>query len=308
MHKYHLDIDPVTRLEGHMAVEATVENDVIKEAKSSGTLFRGFEIILKGRDPRDASRLTQRVCGVCPVAHATASTLCLDDAFGITGKVPKNGKLLRNLIFGCNFIQSHILHFYHLAALDYVDATKATGEISPFVPHYKGDFRLPDNINQEAVNHYLQALDIRRKSHEMLAIFGGKMPHNVGIVPGGVTEKPTEDKITNFLWRLNEIRDFINNIYLADVIAVAKTYSDYFEIGKGCGNYLSYGGVGLFKSGVVSRDLKLGEFHPENITEDVKHSWYDNVHSGKKPSEEDTIPAPDKKEGYSFLKGLRLYS
>ncbi|GAH21858.1 unnamed protein product, partial [marine sediment metagenome] len=96
-----------------------------------------------------------------------------------------------------------------------------------------------------------------RKCQEMLSIFGGKMPHSVGIVPGGVTEKPTEDKITNFLWRLNEIRDFVDNNYIPDVIAVAKAYSDYFEIGKGCRRVLAYGGFDLptgqlFKAGFVS--------------------------------------------------------
>jgi len=311
MHKYHYKtIDPVTRIEGHLGIEVSIDKGIVKEAKASGTLFRGFELILKGRDPRDASRLTQRICGVCPAAHSTASALCLDSAFGITDKIPSNARLIRNLIFGANFLQSHILHFYHLAALDYVDATKATGKISPFVPRYEGDYRLPDKANQEAVGHYIQALDIRRKSHEMLAIFGGKMPHNIGIVAGGATEKPTEDKIVKFLWHLNEIREFIEKYYIPDVIAVAKTYPDYFEIGKGCGNLLSYGGFpqedGLFfKSGTVSADLKLNEFSSKNITEDVKHSWYADEITGKNPAEGETDPSAEKKEGYSFLKSPR---
>ncbi|HIJ53818.1 MAG TPA: nickel-dependent hydrogenase large subunit, partial [Planctomycetes bacterium] len=111
-----IKIDPITRIEGHLAIEAVVDDGVVKDAKSAGTLFRGFEIILAGRDPRDANRLTQRICGVCPTAHATASALCLDDAFGLTDKIPNNAKLIRNLILGSNFLQSHILHFYHLAA------------------------------------------------------------------------------------------------------------------------------------------------------------------------------------------------
>jgi len=249
-----IKIDPITRIEGHMAIEAVIDNGVVKDAKSAGTLFRGFEIILQGRDPRDANRLTQRICGVCPTAHATASALCLDDVFGLNGKIPDNGKLIRCLILGSNFLQSHILHFYHLAALDYVDAASTVGDLEPFVPRYEGDYRVSEKANAELVDHYLRALDIRRKCHQMLSIFGGKMPHNVGIVPGGVTEKPTEDKITNFLWRLNEIRDFVDNVYIPDVIAVAKTYSDYFEIGKGCQRLLAYGGLDLpigklFKSG-----------------------------------------------------------
>lgn len=305
-----IKIDPITRIEGHLAIEAVVDDGMVKEAKSAGTLFRGFEIILQGRDPRDANRLTQRICGVCPTAHATASALCLDDAFGLTDKIPDNAKLIRALVFGSNFLQSHILHFYHLAALDYVDAAGAVGDTAPFVPRYEGDYRVSGEANAELVNHYLKALDIRRKCQEMLAIFGGKMPHNVGIVPGGVTEKPTEDKITNFLWRLKEIKEFIENVYIPDVIAVAKIYDDYFGIGKGCGRLLAYGGFDLptgklFKAGVISPDLQLEPFAKENITEDLKHSWYADAASGKNPAQGETQPDIKKKEAYSFLKSPR---
>jgi hydrogenase large subunit len=305
-----IKIDPITRIEGHMAVEAVIDDGVVKDAKSAGTLFRGFEIILQGRDPRDANRLTQRICGVCPTAHATASALCIDEAFGLTDKIPDNAKLIRALILGSNFLQSHILHFYHLAALDYVDAVGAVGDLAPFVPRYEGDYRVSGQANAELVNHYLKALDIRRKCQEMLSIFGGKMPHNVGIVPGGVTESPTEDKITNFLWRLNEIRDFVDNTYIPDVIAVAKTYGDYFEIGKGCKRLLAYGGFDLptgelFKAGVISPDLKPEPFDKDNITEDLKHSWYADSDSGKSPAQGETKPVLKKKEAYSFIKSPR---
>jgi len=305
-----IKIDPITRIEGHMAVDVVVDDGVVKDAKSQGTLFRGFEMILKGRDPRDASRYTQRICGVCPAAHSTASALCLDDAFGIKDKIPKNARIIRALILGSNFLQSHILHFYHLAALDYVDAAAAVGNLSPFVPRYEGDYRASGQINAELVNHYIKALDIRRKCHEMLTIFGGKMPHNVGIVAGGVTDKPTEDKITSFLWRLNEIRDFIDNIYIPDVIAVAKTYDDYFAIGRGCGNFLSYGGLysdngPLLPSGTTSENLKFEQFDAAQITEDVKNSWYADSTSGKNPAFSDTEPDLNKKQAYSFIKAPR---
>ncbi|MBN3038194.1 MAG: nickel-dependent hydrogenase large subunit [Candidatus Omnitrophica bacterium] len=311
MHKYkYTTIDPITRIEGHLGIEVLIDNGIAKEAHASGTLFRGFEIILQGRDPRDASRLTQRVCGVCPTAHATASALCLDDAFGITDKIPENANFIRSLIFGCNLLQSHILHFYHLAALDYVDATKATGEIHPFTPRYQGDYRLSEDINNQALKHYIMALDIRRKVHEMLTIFGGKMPHNVGIIAGGVTERPTEDKIANFLARLKEIIDFIDNIYIADVLAVARAYGDYFQIGKGCGNFLAYGGFAtaggkLFKSGITSDGQKADSFKQQNITEDVKHSWYRDESSGKNPKQGETKTHPEKETGYSFIKAPR---
>jgi len=305
-----IKIDPITRIEGHLSIEAVVDDGVVKQACSAGTLFRGFELILQQRDPRDANRLTQRICGVCPTSHATASALCIDDAFDLTDKIPDNGKLIRSLTLGSNFLQSHILHFYHLAALDYVDAVSAVGDLALFVPRYEGDYRVPDKVNAELVNHYLMALDIRRKCQEMLSIFGGKMPHNVGTVPGGVTEKPTEDKITNFLWRLNEIRDFVDNIYIPDVISVAKAYSDYFEIGKGCQRLLAYGAFDspngeLFKPGVISEKLEHETFAPKNITEDVKHSWYADSTSGKNPAQGQTKPEPKKQKAYSFLKAPR---
>jgi len=162
-------IDPVSRIEGHLKIEVTVDGGVVKEARCSGTLFRGFEIILKGRDPRDAQLITQRVCGVCPIAHATASTLALDAAFDVAEFVPPNGRIIRNLILAANYLQSHILHFYHLAALDYVDVAALAdysgsdpalaavkrfidrGELGPFFPRYEGDYRLPKEASRAAV-------------------------------------------------------------------------------------------------------------------------------------------------------------
>jgi hydrogenase large subunit len=125
-----------------------------------------------------------------------------------------------------------------------------------------------------------------------------------------VTEKPTEDKITNFLWRLNEIRDFIENTYIPDVIAVAKVYSDYFAVGPGCKRLLSYGGFDLptgklFETGITSPQLKAESFAKENITEDLKHSWFVDSDTGKNPAAGDTQPELKKKGAYSFLKSPR---
>ncbi|MGD0795619.1 MAG: nickel-dependent hydrogenase large subunit, partial [Dehalococcoidales bacterium] len=176
-------IDPVTRIEGHLKIECTVENGVVKDARATGNLFRGLEIILRGRDPRDAQIIAQRICGVCPQSHGIAATLNLDSAFGISGKIPDNGRIIRNLIHGAHLVQDHILHFYHLAALDYVnvaDVAKyegndsqlnsvkdfiARGELGPFLPRYEGDYRLPPAVNQQAVAHYVKALEMRRIGH-----------------------------------------------------------------------------------------------------------------------------------------------
>jgi hydrogenase large subunit len=332
----HILIDPITRIEGHLKVEAEVENGTVKDAKSTGTLFRGIELILQGRDPRDAQHIAQRICGVCPTSHSIGAALALDSAFGIADKIPDNGRIIRNLILGAAHISDHILHFYHLAALDYVDVTKVTtydgkdpalnsvkafierGELGPFVPRYEGDYRLPAKVDQELVGHYVQALTMRRKGQEMLSIFGGKMPHNMTVVPGGVTEVPTVDKIASFLWRLNDLKDFINNVYIPDVIAVAKAYSDYFGIGRGCGNLLSYGSFDLdgtnpdlidrnrlMKQGMVSTDLKWQPVDPAKIAEYVAHSWYEDSTTGLKPAEGETKPSENKSKAYTWVKSPR---
>ncbi len=329
-------IDPVTRIEGHLKVEVTLDQGKAKEARTSGTLFRGFEIILKGRDPRDASQITQRVCGVCPIAHATASVFALDQAFGLEDKIPSNARVIRNLILGSNFLQSNILHFYHLAALDFVDLTRlakyegkdvrvralkeffAGGSSSPFLPRYEGDYRLDDKANEELASHYLLALEVRRKTHEMLAIFGGKMPHNVGMVAGGVTEKPTVDKMSAFLWRLNEIREFIDNVYLSDVMRIAEKYEDYLEMGASGYRFLSYGAFNLdrdptdqtkrsrlYRQGLVDPTLKFTDLEPNRITEQVKNSWYEDETTNQHPSRGDTVPSENKPGAYSWLKAPR---
>ncbi|UCH34305.1 MAG: nickel-dependent hydrogenase large subunit [Armatimonadota bacterium] len=330
-----INIDPVTRIEGHLKVEVVTDGGEVKEARCSGTLYRGFEQIMVGRDPLDAPIITQRVCGVCPAVHATASAQAVDAALGIAGNVPDNGRIMRNLILGANYLQSHILHFYHLAALDYVDVTKVAryrgsdptlrsvkdfirrGELAPFVPRYEGDYRLADKVDREAVAHYVQALDMRRRAHEMLAVFGGKMPHQCGIVAGGVTSGPNADQIADFLWRLNQIRGFIDSVYLPDVIAVAKAYADYAEIGNGVGRWLAYGvfDMGTTDAGVAERErfmpqgvtdssLQVADVDDQAVSEEVTRSWYRDGGAAH-PSAGETVPEPDKAAGYSWLKAPR---
>lgn len=301
-------VDPVTRIEGHLKIEVEVDGGKVVEARSTGTLWRGWEIILQGRDPRDASQITQRICGVCPIAHGTASVKCLDDAFGV--KPPTNGRLIRNLIFGSNYIQSHLLHFFHLTALDYVKGP----EVAPFVPRYEGKdfYRLDQATNAEAVRRYLQALEMRNKAHQMLAIFGGHMPHTAGIVVGGATEIPTVDKVTSFLWRLRELQEFVDQVYLPTVYLVASAYKDYLGVGAGCKNFLSYGvfdlddegSQKLFPAGVCINGQPM-PFDPAKIAEDVKYSWYKDETSGLHPSNGATVPDARKSNGYTWLKAPR---
>lgn len=329
-------IDPMTRIEGHLKIETTVEDGVVKDARSTGNLFRGIELILRGRDPRDAQVITQRICGVCPQSHGVAAALNLDSAFGIAGQIPDNGRIIRNLIQGAHVVQDHILHFYHLAALDYVDVTDVAkydgkdselnsvktfierGELGPFVPRYEGDYRLPPEVNQMATAHYIQALEIRRIGHEMVSIFSGKIPHSVGIMPGGATCTPSMDMITSYLWKLRTVQDFINNVYIPDVLAVAGAYPDYTEIGTGCKNLLSYGQYDLeggepdvtkqkrlYIPGVTSADLKPGKLDVDKIAEYVTHSWYEDYPGAKHPSVGETKPNQDKEGAYSWVKSPR---
>ncbi|MCL2766218.1 MAG: nickel-dependent hydrogenase large subunit, partial [Peptococcaceae bacterium] len=303
-------IDPITRIEGHMAIDVVVDGGKVIEAKSHGTMFRGMEMILKGRDPRDACHIMQRICGVCPIAHGTASMLCLDDAFGV--KPPPNGRIIRNLIQGANFLQSNILHFYHLAALDYVKGP----DIHPFVPRYEGDYRLPERINKQAVDNYLEALHIRRKSHEMLAVFGAKMPHVMTFTAGGVTETATTEKIALFRRNLREITGFVNDVYIPDLLAVAEYYDDHYSIGAGCKNMMSYGGLPitdeddpdgqkqLYKRGLCSQGEYL-PLDPAKIVEEVKYSYFNDYEGGRYPTEGLTEPKVGKKGAYSWMKSPR---
>jgi len=301
-----LTLSPVTRIEGHLKIDVDIEGGKVVNAKSSGTMFRGFETILKDRDPRDASQITQRICGVCPTAHGTASVRCLDNAFKV--KPPTNGRIIRNLIFGSDYLMSHILHFYHLVALDYVKGP----DTEPFIPRYEGDYRLDPKTNKVAVEQYVKALDIRQKCHQMVALFGGKTPHVYGMVVGGATEVPTLDKMVSLQWRLKEIKEFIDNTYLPTVYLLAGAYKDLFSVGVGCKNLISFGVFPLddeeksflLKPGSYTqgKDLPLDQ---TQIKEYVKYSWYDDKTTGLHPSKGITQPDFDKKGAYSWVKAPR---
>jgi len=302
-----ITIDPVTRLEGHLKIEVTVEGGVVTDAWSSGTMFRGFEMILQGRDPLDAPHYTQRICGVCPISHGMASCLNLEDAFGVTA--PDNGRILRNLILGANFVMSHILHFYHLAALDFINTEDAI-PMPPWVPAYVTPDMVTGPTAATLVEHYVEALAIRRKAHQMAAIFGGKLPCAPSFVPGGCTEVVTQAKINAFRALLNEQRGFINNTYIDDVLAVAGIFGEYYNIGQGCGNLLAYGVFDLNASGtskLLARgrytDGQSGTVDPAEIIEYLKYSKYSG--GNLNPSVGVTNPRANKGGAYSWLKAPR---
>lgn len=273
-------IDPITRLEGHLRIEVEVKGGQVVDAWSAGTLFRGIEVILQGRDPRDAHHFVQRSCGVCTYVHALASVRAVEDAVGV--EIPDNAKLIRTLMHGAQFQHDHIVHFYHLHALDWVDVISAlkadpaataklsanlnnapwggtsyfkevqqrlqtfvdSGQLGPFNNAYWGHpaYNLPPEANLMAASHYIEALRLQAKAAKMHAVFGGKNPHPQFLVVGGVssTRALSADRIYQFLSLWKETQKFIKDVYIPDLLAVASFYKDWGGIG-GNQNFLAYG-------------------------------------------------------------------
>jgi hydrogenase large subunit len=295
-------IDPITRIEGHLRVEIQVEDGVIVGARCTGALYRGLEEILRGRHPLDAQRITTRICGVCPLAHSTAASLCLDDALGISP--PRNGELLRDLIYGANFLHNHILHFYHLALPDYLPAGALPGALSPGTDE---DRRFSTAEIERLAGHYLAALDVRRRAQELVALFGGKMPHDMAIVPGGVTNRPGPGDVAAFRFRLKEVVDFVRGTYIPDLLLLANRYQDYFDLGR-VGRLLTFGcfpleGDRLFPAGAVL-DGGPEPLDPGEIREGLACSWYAGADL-QPPWMEEARPDPDKATAYSWIKAPR---
>src|SRR5574339_354225 len=333
-------VDPVTRIEGHLRIEAEVDGGVVRDAWSSSTMFRGIEIILKGRDPRDAWAFAQRICGVCTTVHAIASIRAVENAIGAVP--PPNARVLRNLIIAAQCVQDHVVHFYHLHALDWVDVVSALsadpgktsslaesisdwplsspkyftgvrdrlkgfvdrGQLGPFRNAYWGHpaYKLPPEANLMAVAHYLEALDFQKEIVKIQTIFGGKNPHPnwlVGGVPAALNVDRTGaigainmallNMVSNII---NRTIDFIDQVYIPDLLAVAGYYKDWAQWGGGLAskNVMSYGEFPdipndysnksmLLPSGVIlNGDLKkvheVDLKDPEQVQEWVTHSWY----------------------------------
>jgi len=295
-------IDPVTRIEGHLKVEVTVDTvagtQQVVDARATGTLFRGFEQILVGRDPGDAQHITERVCGVCPVSHGLASVKAQDACFG--ARVPANARIMRNLVLGANYLQSHILHFYHLAAQDFVDGP----DMAPWQPSWRADKRLGARSGAALVDHYVTALAMRRKAHEMGALFGGRLPHPPTYVAGGFTARPTAARIAAFRGYLGKLIPFIEDVYIADVELLGKVYDDYFAIGRG--HLDATGDRKLLRRGrIVDASRRVRAVDVAAISEHVSHSWYADADDRLRPSSGRTDPQYPKDGAYSWLKAPR---
>jgi hydrogenase large subunit len=299
-----ITIDPVTRIEGHLkiGVELDGSNTVIS-ANVTGNLYRGFENILTNRHPFDAVYITQRICGVCPVSHSIASAKANEQAIGFTPN--DQALLLRALIQGGNYLQDHLLHFYHLNLMDYV----AGPSLPPFTPATSADQRFTSSQASQLVNNYLTALRMRCQAQEMVAIVAGKVPHVSSVLPGGVTHSITAAQIGDFRAYLTILQRFINDTYLPDAQLLARVYSDHYGFGKGPGNLICYGGFDqpggstLFKRGRIY-DGSSASVDIAQIGEHVGHSYYSSP-SGLNPVSGQTTPSYGKSGAYSWLKASR---
>jgi len=372
-------VDPVTRIEGHLRIEAVLnERGEISEALSSGTMWRGIEVILKDRDPRDAWAFCERICGVCTTSHALISVRAVENALGI--RVPQNADLIRNIMYLTQSIQDHVIHFYHLHALDWVDVVSAlkaspaetaalaqkvspswplsstgyfadiqstikkfveSGQLGIFQNAYWGHpaYKLPPEANLMAVAHYLEALKWQKEIIKIHTVFGGKNPHPNYLVGGMASAISMQSDNAINMERLNlvrekikEARQFVEQVYLPDLLAVASFYLDWASIGGGLGNYMAYGdcpknGIDdpsrfLFPRGAIL-NKNLGEVQPvdlanaSEIQEEVTHSFYkypegkhalhpwDGVTEPNYTGPELPFKQLDETKGYSWLKTPR---
>jgi hydrogenase large subunit len=370
-------VDPITRIEGHLRIEAEIKDGKIVDAYSSGSMVRGLENIVKGRDPRDVWAYVQRICGVCTTVHAITSVRSVENALGIV--IPPNAELVRNIMEGALYMHDHTVHFYHLHALDWVDVVNAlsadpaetskiaqsisnwpksspgyfsdiqkriqkfvdSGQLGIFANGYWGhpQMKLPAAVNLLGVAHYLEALEWQKEIVKVHTILGGKNPHPNYLVGGmacAINENSTgglnAERLAHIGKLLKEGKQFIEQVYIPDLLAIASFYKDWGAIGKGIGNYMScdfptngYNDPSSFKfpQGVIlNRDLSKVydvDHHNGDIEEFVNNSWYDNyaegADTGRHPWEGETNikysgPKPpyehlDVDQKYSFIKTPR---
>jgi hydrogenase large subunit len=272
-----ITIDPVTRIEGHLRIDAEIDGGVVRKAWSSGQMFRGIERILQGRDPREAWLFTQRFCGVCTTVHAIASVRAVENALQL--QVPLNAQYIRNLILAAHAMHDHIVHFYHLSALDWVDVVSAlkadpaktsalaeslstwpgnstmkltavrdrlkgfvdNGQLGIFQNGYWGHpaMKLPPEVNLLAVSHYLEALEQQRRINQVVAILGGKTPNIQNLAVGGVANAINLDnQATLNMEKLYQVKDLIDGI---QAFIQQVYFVDVCAIGAMYADWLTYG-------------------------------------------------------------------
>jgi len=366
-------VDPVTRIEGHMRCEVNIdESNTIRNAVSTGTMWRGLEVILKGRDPRDAWAFTQRICGVCTGTHALTSVRTVEDALKID--IPENANIIRNIMQLTLQVHDHLVHFYHLHALDWVNPVTAlkadpnatselqkkvsprhpksspgyfrdvqnklkkfveSGQLGPFKNGYWTNpaYLLPPEANLMAVTHYLEALDFQTHIMRIRTVFGGKDPHPNWLVGGvpcainidgvGAVGAVNMERLNFVRSVINESIEFVENVYIPDLLAIASFYKGWLYGGGLSGkSVLAYGDIPdhandyspsnlLMPSGAII-DGNLKEVHhvdlrdPNQIQEFVPHSWYKYADEKKGLHPWDGVTEPTFKLGANG-KGTRTH-
>ena len=348
-----ITVDPVTRIEGHLRIDCEVDGGKVTNAWSSGQMWRGIELILQGRDPRDAWVFTQRICGVCTTVHAVVSVRAVENALQL--EVPLNAQYIRNLIIGAHCVHDHIVHFYHLSALDWVDIVSAlqadpaataklastlsdwprntvqeltavqtrlrslveSGQLGIFANGYWGHpaMKLPPEVNLLAAAHYLQALEYQRIANQVVAILGSKTPHIQNLAVGGVANPInldsqstlTLERLYNIKSLIDQLGDFVRQVYIPDVAAVGAFYADWTGYGSGVTNYLSVPEMPLDTRGtqfelpggyIPGGDLEAfrpisgfqDAFFEEGVAESSKHAWYESGKGALHPYDGETVP------------------
>jgi hydrogenase large subunit len=345
-------VDPVTRIEGHLRIDCEVDNGKITNAWSSGQMWRGIELILQGRDPRDAWVFTQRICGVCTTVHAIVSVRAVENALQL--EVPVNAQYIRNLIVAAHAVHDHIVHFYHLSALDWVDVVSAlqadpaataklastlsdwprntvqeltavqqrlkklveSGQLGIFANGYWGHpaMKLTPEVNLLAAAHYLQALEYQRIANQIVSILGSKTPHIQNLAVGGVANPInldsqstlTLERLFHIKSLIDQLGDFVRQVYLIDVAAVGAFYADWTGYGAGVMNYLCVPEMPLDSKGTqfelpggYIENGDLASFKPitsfqdkyfeDGVAESSKHAWYEGS-AALHPYDGETVP------------------
>ena len=299
-------IDPITRIEGHLRAEMEVTNGVVTDAWVSGGSFRGMELVVRNRRPEDAAQIVQRICGVCPVSHAHASTIAAERAYGIT--IPNNARIIRNMLEGAQFLHSHILWFYNLAGLDYVNLINAlkakigdtydlaeqlgtegadfaglqdrlkafadNGQLSIFSGNWfdTGEYNLTPEADLILTAHYLEALEMQAAASRISGILGGKMPHVMTLVPGGTMFVPTAENLDDLKGLIDKIYNWVYATLLPDTLAVAQFYPEAATFGQGVGRYGAWGVFEAPSFEYNERYLPAGILEADGTLNDIDES------------------------------------
>lgn len=307
-------IDPVTRIEGHLRVETTIDGGRVVAARVLGRMYRGFERLLVGRHPVDAVRLTQRTCGICHEVHGMAASLALEDLYGITP--PPNGLLLREAILALHLVTDHLIFFYQLCLPDYLDfgrlrdyrgddprlvamrqlATRGGGVLA--APPPADALRDLDTVCSLA-RAYHEVFAVRREAAAGMALLCGKVPFAHTLLPGGITAEVTIDKVLRLGRAIEQTAHFVQRSYLPQTLELGRRFPDYLRLGGGNRNFLSYPafagqGAPLFPGG-TSIGGRRGKVDLQRIKEDLDHSFFGS----------DGHPDPHRAGAYSWIKGLR---